>query len=72
MYGICKVHKDIINNCPTFRTILSAVNTPTYKLAKFLIPILKSSTSNEYTVKDPFAFDEEIVEHDSEFFSWEG
>ena len=68
MYGLCKVHKDIIDNCPPFRPILSAINTPTYKLAKFLVPILKSLTSNEYTVKDSFAFAEEIVEQDSEFF----
>ena len=33
---ICKVHKDIIENCPQFRPILSAINTPTYKLAKFV------------------------------------
>ena len=70
MYGLCKVHKDI-DNCPPFRSILSAINTPTYKLAKFRVPILKSLTSNEYTVKDSFAFAEETVEHseDSEFFS---
>ena len=68
MYGLCKVHKDIIDNCPPFRPIFSAINTPTYKLAKFLVPILKSLTSNEYTVKDSFAFVEEIVEQDSEFF----
>ena len=68
MYGLCKVHKDIIDNCPPFQPILSAINTPTYKLAKFLVPILKSLTSNEYTVKDSFAFAEEIVEQDSEFF----
>ena len=42
MYGLCKFHKDI-DNCPPFRPILSAINTPTYKLAKFLVPILKSS-----------------------------
>ena len=47
---------------------MSTVNTPTYKLAKFLVPILKSLTSNEYTVKDSFAFAEGIVEQDSEFF----
>ena len=29
MYGLCKNHKDIIDNCP-FRPILSAINTPTY------------------------------------------
>ena len=68
MCGLCKVHKDIIDNCPPFRPILSAINTPTYKLAKFLVPILKSLTSNEHTVKDSFAFAEEIVEQDSECF----
>ena len=58
MYGLCKVDKDIIENCPPFRPILSAINTPTYKLVKFLVPILKSLTSNEYTAKDSFAFTE--------------
>ena len=68
MYGLCKVHKDIIDNCPPFRPVLSAINTPTYKLAKFLVRILKSLTSNQYTVKDSSAFAEEIVAQDSEFF----
>ena len=36
MYGLCKVHKDIINNCPLFQPILSTINTPTYKLANLL------------------------------------
>ena len=66
--GLCKVHKDIIDNCPLFRPVLSAINIPTYKLAMFLVPILKSLTSNKYTLKDSFAFAEEIVEQDSEFF----
>ena len=68
MYGLCKVYKYIIDNYPLFRPFSSAINTPTYKLAKFLVSILKSLTSNEFTVKDSFAFAEEIVEHDSEFF----
>ena len=68
MCGLCKVHKDIIDNCPPFRPILSAINTPTYKLAKFLVSILKSLTSNEHSVKESFAFAEEIVEQDSEVF----
>ena len=41
MYGSCKVHKASAGNCPPFRPILSALNTPTYKLPKFLVPILK-------------------------------
>ena len=68
MYGLCKVHKDIIENWPPLRPTLSAINTPNYKLAKFLVPILKFLTSNEYMVKDSFGFAEEIVEQDSEFF----
>ena len=58
-----------LDNWPSFRPILSAINTPTYKLEKFLVPILKSLTSNEYTVKDSFAFAGEIVEQDSELFT---
>ena len=68
MYRLCKVHKDIIDNCLPFGPVLSAINTPTYKLPKILVRILKSLTSNEYTVKDSFAFAEEIVEQNSEFF----
>ena len=41
MERLCKVHKDIINNCLPFRPILSAINTPTYKLATILVPTLK-------------------------------
>ena len=58
MYGLYKVHKDIIHNCPPFGPFLSAISTPTYEVAKFLVPILKSLTSNEYTVKDSFAIKE--------------
>ena len=31
MYELYKVHKDIIDSCPPFRPILSAINTSTYK-----------------------------------------
>ena len=68
MYGLCKIQKDIIDNCPSFRSILSTVNIPIYKLAKFLVPILKPLTSNEYTIKGSFVFAEEIVEQDCECF----
>ena len=42
MYGLYNVYKDIIDKCPPFRPIFSAINTPTCKLAKFLVLILKS------------------------------
>ena len=28
IYGLCKVHKNIIDNCPSIRSIWSAINTP--------------------------------------------
>ena len=68
LYGLCKVHKAITDICPPFRPILSAIGTPSYKLAKFLIPKLSSITFNEFTVKDSFAFAEEIVHQDSKLF----
>ena len=34
MYGLCKVHNNVVSNCPPFQLISSAINTPTYKLAK--------------------------------------
>ena len=67
IYGLCKVHKDIIDSCPPFRPILPAINTPTYKLAKFLVPILKSLISNEYTVKGKHRCFMESVDVDSLF-----
>ena len=68
MYGSSKVHKTSVENCPPFRPILSALNTPTYKLAKFLVPILKPLTTNEFTFKDTFHFAEEIVDQQHDFF----
>ena len=64
MHGNCKVHKQEIDGCPPFRPILSALQTPTYNLAKFLVPLLNPLTKNEYTVKDSFQFAEEICEQD--------
>ena len=68
LYGLCKVHKAIIDVCPPFRPILFAIGNPSYKLAKFLVPKLSSITFNELTVKDSFAFAEEIVHQDGKLF----
>ena len=68
LYGICKVHEAIIDVCPPFRAIILAIGTPSYKLAKFLVPKLSSITFNEFTVKDSFAFAEEIVHQDGKPF----
>ena len=68
MYASSKVHKTSVGNFPPFGPILSALNTPTYKLAKFLVPILKPLTTNEFTFKDSFHFAEEIFDQQDDFF----
>ena len=52
LYGNPKIHKAVVNNLPKFRPILSAINTPGYNIAKFLISILESLTHNEFTIHD--------------------
>ena len=49
-------NKPVQDNCPSFRPILSAIGTPPYDLAKFLVPFLKPLTENEYTVRNSFSF----------------
>ena len=40
LYGLCKVHKNILDRCPPFRPILSAIGTPSYNLQFFIQKIL--------------------------------
>ena len=50
MYGSDKVHKIVTDGFPSFRPILSAIGTPTYKFAKFLVPMLEPVATSEYTI----------------------
>ena len=45
--------------CPRFLNNWSCI--PTYKLAKFLVPVLCFITQNEFTVKDSFTFVDEVL-----------
>ena len=65
MYGLVKVHKFVKDGLLSFRPILLAIGTPTYKLATFLVPMLEPLTANEYTIKDCFTFAEELQSFDS-------
>ena len=65
LYGLAKIHKPIEDGVPPFRPILSDIGTPTYKIAKFFVPLLAPLTSNEYTIKDSFSFAEELLTFDS-------
>ena len=68
LYGLPKVHKDPVNNFPKFRPILSAIGTPAYALAKYLVPFFNPICTNEYTIKDSFSFSSEIAEHDNSLY----
>ena len=68
MYVSCKVHKKWVDGCRPFRPILSALQTPTYKLAKSLVSVLEPLANIKYTVKDSFNFATKIVEQDSSNF----
>ena len=59
-YGLYKVHKAIAV-CPPFRPTLSAVGTPTYKFANFLVPILNCLTINKFTVKEFFCLQKKLL-----------
>ena len=63
-----KVDKPMTDRCPSLRPILSAKNTPSYKLAKFLVPLLTPLTSNNFTIKDSFSFAEEVSSFDCAYY----
>ena len=68
LYGLAKTHSPTNNGLPPFRPILSAVGTPTYNLAKFLLPIMSKISLNDYTIKNSFNFAREVVNQDCSQF----
>ena len=69
LYGLCKTHEKVLDKCPPFRPILSAIKTPSYNLAKFLVPLIEPVTKNNFTAKNSFEFSKEICEQNPEYFS---
>ena len=61
-----KMHKPLKKGLTPSATILSGTGTPTYKLAKFLVPILSDITQNEDMVEDCLTFVDEILTQDSD------
>ena len=68
LYESAKEHKLLINGLPPFRPILSAIGTSTYKLAKFLVPVVSDITQNEFTVKNSFTYVDEILTQNSDLY----
>ena len=59
------IHKPVKDNVSPFQPILSAIGTSTYKLSKLFVPLLTPLTLSECTIKDPFSFEEELLNYDS-------
>ena len=59
------MHKPVVDNKPKQRPILSAINTPTYQLSKYLVKILEPHTKNSLTAKDSFTFANEVRQQQS-------
>ena len=70
LYGLCKVHKGVgaDGGVPPFRPILSAINTSSYKIAKFLTPLLSSLTKNQFVSKDSFEFAKNVRDQNPDLF----
>ena len=68
LYGLAKIDKALEDGTPFFPSILSAIGTPTYNLAKFCDQLLKPLTSNDYTIKDSFFFAEEVLDFNTSCF----
>ena len=67
LYRLGKIHKETRNGIApqVYGPILSAIGTPTYKLAKFLMKFLTPTTANEFNAIDSFHFAEEICQQNS-------
>ena len=62
LYGLPKIHK---NGCP-LRPILASYDTPSYKIAKFLVPLLEPFTCNQYSLSNSYKFKEAVLPQDSD------
>ena len=65
LYGLCKVYKGSDDQSPP---LLSAINTPSYKIPKFLVPMLPELTKNKYISKDSFEFAKNVREQNPDLF----
>ena len=60
MYGLPKIHKPNFNQKFQYRPILAAYNLASYKLSKFLVPLLSGLTQNQYTIQNSSQFSNTI------------
>ena len=64
LYRLGKIYKESKKGLTPFRPTPSAIESPTCKLAEFLLSFLKPSTVSKYSAIDSFHFVEEIYQQD--------
>ena len=57
------------DNWSPFWPILSAIKTPSYNLAKNLVPTLEPIITHKFTIENSFEFAKEVIEQDSGLFT---
>ena len=55
-YGLPKIHKPDFASKFQFRPIFAAYDCPFFKIAKYLVPILASLTTNNSTLENSYSF----------------
>ena len=65
MYGLPKIHKSDFSTKFQFRPILAAYNQASYKISKFLVPILAPLTTNQFTVSNSSEFSRFVSSYDN-------
>ena len=60
LYGLPKIHKIDFASKFQFRPIFAAYKTPSYNLAKYLVPLLSHLTTNDYTCSNSYQFVNDI------------
>ena len=56
LYGLPKIHKPDFSTKFQFRPIFAAYNCPSFKIAKYLVPILSLLTTNDFTLENSYSF----------------
>ena len=62
LYGLPKIHKPDFSTKFQFRPIFAAYNCPSFKIAKYLVPILSPLTTNDFTLENSYAFVNALTE----------
>ena len=65
LYCELKVHRNNFSTQFLFQPIFAAYKSASYKIFKFLVPILTPLTTNQYTIDNSYSFVKDILKVDN-------